>query len=79
MLEENNVQYHFAQGYNVLGDKAVDKLENQAIELAKTCKTVVFFGGLTDDFEGEGYDRTKLEIPTCQQQLFVLLWPSQNY
>ncbi|MBR2986299.1 MAG: glycoside hydrolase family 3 C-terminal domain-containing protein, partial [Clostridia bacterium] len=74
VLEENNVQYHFAQGYNVLGDKAVDKLENQAIELAKTCKTVVFFGGLTDDFEGEGYDRTKLEIPTCQQQLLDKLY-----
>ncbi len=74
VLDENNVTYHFAQGYNVLGDKAVDKLETQAIELAKTCKTVVFFGGLTDDFEGEGYDRTKLEIPTCQQQLLDKLY-----
>ena len=78
VLEENNVPYHFAQGYNVLGDKAVDKLEKQAIELAKTCKTVVFFGGLTDDFEGEGYDRTKLDIPTCQQQLLDKLYEANQ-
>ncbi len=78
VLDENNVNYHFAQGYNVLGDKAIEKLEFDAIELAKSCKTVLFFGGLTDDFEGEGYDRTKLEIPTCQQQLLDKLYQVNN-
>ncbi len=74
VLDENNFKYHYAKGYNVLGDKSVAQLENQAVQLAKTCKTVLFFGGLTDDFEGEGYDRTKLEIPTCQQQLLDKLY-----
>ena len=74
VLQENNVAHHFAQGYNVLGDKAVEKLENQAVELAKHAQTILFFGGLTDDFEGEGYDRTKLEMPTCQQQLLQKLY-----
>ena len=74
VLDENNIKYHFAKGYNVLGDKAVARLENDAIQLAKVCKTVLFFGGLTDDFEGEGYDRTTLEIPTCQQQLLDKLY-----
>ena len=74
VLQENNITHHFAQGYNVLGDKAVEKLENEAVELAKNAKTILFFGGLTDDFEGEGYDRTKLEMPTCQQQLLEKLY-----
>lgn len=74
VLDDNGIQYHFAKGYNVLGDKSVAKLENDAVELAKVCKTVVFFGGLTDSFEGEGYDRTMLDIPNCQQQLLDKLY-----
>ncbi len=69
VLDANDVSYRYAQGYKVMGDQTVEKLENDAVELAKSCKTVLFFGGLTDDFEGEGYDRSKLDIPNCQQQL----------
>lgn len=78
VLEENNVKYRYAKGYNVSGDKPVAKLENQAVQLAQTCKIVLFFGGLTNDFEGEGYDRTKLEIPTCQQQLLDKLYQTNQ-
>lgn len=74
VLDDNNIKYRYAKGYSVLGDKPVAKLENQAVQLAKSYKTVLFFGGLTDDFEGEGYDRTKLDIPTCQQQLLDKLY-----
>ena len=74
VLDENNIDYRFAKGYNVLGDKPVAKLEKDAVKLAQSCKTILFFGGLTDDFEGEGYDRTMLEIPTCQQQLLDKLY-----
>lgn len=69
VLEENGVSYAYAKGYGVLGDKVDAKLQKEAVSLAEQYKTVLFFGGLTDDFEGEGYDRTKLDIPRCQQEL----------
>ncbi len=74
VLSENNVQYQFARGYSVFGDNVDECLQREAIKLATECKTVLFFGGLTDDFEGEGYDRTKLSIPNCQQQLLSKLF-----
>ena len=73
VLADEGVEHTFARGYNVVGDKADAKLEQQAVELAKQADVVLFFGGLTDDFEGEGYDRTSLEIPSCQQQLLAKL------
>lgn len=73
VLSENNVSYSYAKGYSVLGDKADKKLQTQAVKLAQKYKTVLFFGGLTDEFEGEGYDRTKLDIPNTQQELLKSL------
>lgn len=69
VLQENNVEYAYAKGYNVKGDKAAPKLEKEAETLAAKYDNILFFGGLTDDFEGEGYDRDKLSIPNCQQSL----------
>ena len=73
VLQANGIQYTYCKGYNVRGDKVSAKLEKQALKLASQFDTILFFGGLTDDFEGEGYDRTKLDIPTCQQQLLAKL------
>lgn len=69
VLTENGVDFTYAKGYNVRGDKIDAKLEDEAASLALTHDVVLFFGGLTDDFEGEGYDRTKLDVPTCQQSV----------
>ena len=67
VLDENGVKYTYAKGYSIRGDKVNAELEDEAGRLALSHDTVLFFGGLTDDFEGEGYDRTKLDIPNCQQ------------
>ena len=69
LLTENGVNFTYAKGYSVRGDKVNAELENEAAKLALSHDTVLFFGGLTDDFEGEGYDRVKLDIPNCQQSL----------
>ncbi|MCM1533816.1 MAG: glycoside hydrolase family 3 C-terminal domain-containing protein [Corallococcus sp.] len=73
VLAYYGVNYEYAKGYSVKGDCPVKKYEEEALELAKKYDTVLFFGGLTDDFEGEGYDRTKLNIPDCQTQLLSKL------
>ena len=69
VLAKNGVEFTYAKGYSVRGDKVNAELEDEAANLALKHDTVLFFGGLTDDFEGEGYDRTKLDIPTCQQSV----------
>jgi len=66
VLKEKGIDVEYAQGYSVLKDETSRKLEKQALNVAINHKTVLFFGGLTDRFEGEGNDRDKLEIPSCQ-------------
>ncbi len=69
VLRDNNVDFTYAKGYSIKGDKSIAKLEKEAETLAAKCDCILFFGGLTEDFEGEGYDREKLSVPNCQQTL----------
>lgn len=73
VLTDNGVDFDYARGYSVKGDKPDVKLEEQAVENGCKYNAILFFGGLTDDFEGEGYDRGKLDIPECQQRLLQRL------
>lgn len=74
ILTDNGVDFRYAKGYSTTGDEPNDKWESDALALADKYDAVLFFGGLTDDFEGEGYDRTRLEIPQCQQRLLARLY-----
>jgi len=58
----------YAPGYS-LRDQEAPELEAQALQLASGQKTVLFFGGLTDQYEGEGYDRETLAMPANQLRL----------
>ena len=69
VLSENGLNVQFAKGYLSDTDKPSKKLEQQAISIAQKHKIVLFFGGLTDMYEGEGYDRTHLSMPTNQRAL----------
>ncbi|EKC67808.1 protein containing Glycoside hydrolase, family 3, partial [human gut metagenome] len=40
-----------------------------ACEAAAGADVVVIFAGLPDSFESEGYDRTSMELPKCQNRL----------
>lgn len=41
----------------------------EAVETAKNAEAAVIFAGLPDSFESEGYDRTHLGMPDCQNRL----------
>ena len=71
VLKDNGISFTYTKGYSVRGDKVHADLEEEAAKQALKHDTVVFFGGLTDDFEGEGYDRNRLDIPTCQQSVLT--------
>lgn len=45
------------------------KYRAEAVALAKECDTVIYVGGLTHDFDSEGYDRTELTLPYGQDAL----------
>lgn len=69
VLTDKGASFTYAKGYNVDGDKVDVKAQKEAVTLAEDADCVLFFGGLTNDFEGEGYDRTDLNIPNCQVKL----------
>ena len=60
---------HFAQGFVNDVDETKQDLLNEAIDLATSCEVAVIFAGLPDSFESEGYDRTHMRLPNCQNEL----------
>lgn len=59
----------FARGFNA-EDNAVDEaLQAEAVALAKASDVAVLFLGLPDSFESEGFDRTHMRMPDCQNAL----------
>ncbi len=59
----------YAQGYEIDADQRNNTLLEEAVEAAKKVKTAVIFAGLPDSFESEGYDRTHMAMPECQNAL----------
>ncbi|WP_346909965.1 beta-glucosidase [Faecalicatena orotica] len=45
----------------------------EAIKKAKESEMVIVFAGLPDSFESEGYDRTHMRLPQCQDRLIEQL------
>jgi beta-glucosidase len=65
----NNITY--AQGFNDDKDEIDEELLNEAVEVAKKAKIAVIFAGLPDAFESEGFDRSHMSIPNCQNELIT--------
>ncbi len=63
----NNISY--AQGYVTDKDIIDEQLINEAVELAENNDIAVIFAGLTDLFESEGFDRSHMSMPQCQNEL----------
>lgn len=59
----------YAQGFDDKEDKVDAALESEALKLAAQSDVVVIFAGLPDAFESEGFDRSHMDMPQCQNQL----------
>jgi len=59
----------YAQGYSAAKDEATDEMIAEAVAAAKNAKVAVIFAGLPDAYESEGYDRTHMSMPACQNRL----------
>lgn len=67
MADKSHVIY--AQGYSANADVLEDKLLSEAIRAASLADTAVVFAGLPDAYESEGFDRTHMRLPKCQNEL----------
>ena len=72
-LKELGYEIDFAEGYTgKMGDTS-ERGYGEALELAKKAasekRPVLFFCGLTEEFEGEGFDRDNIALPQVQTKL----------
>lgn len=67
MAKDCNVVY--AKGYETGRDVVDEALLAEAVQAAKDAEVAVIFAGLPDSFESEGYDRTHMRMPECQNVL----------
>ncbi len=61
--------FTYTEGFPYDGDQMSDEMKNQAVEAAKNADKVVVFAGLPDSYECEGYDRSHMRLPECQNIL----------
>jgi beta-glucosidase len=64
-----NISY--AQGFHDDKDEIEEALLQEAVEAASKAKVAVIFAGLPDAFESEGFDRSHMRIPNCQNELIA--------
>ena len=64
-----NLKVTYARGYSVEKDEATDADVAEAVAAAKKAKAAVVFAGLPDAYESEGYDRSHMRMPECQNRL----------
>lgn len=68
-LEKLGVDVTYAQGYEKSKDEINPTLTAQAVDAAKKADVAVVFAGLTEEFEGEGYDRMGIDMPKSHNAL----------
>lgn len=65
----SDAQVTYAEGFPADKDLYDDALAAEAIKAAAASDKVVIFAGLPDSFESEGYDRSHMRLPECQNRL----------
>ena len=68
-LQRLKTNLTYARGYDRTCDKADKELLREAVNAAKGADVAVVFAGLTEEFEGEGYDRADINMPSCHNNL----------
>ena len=67
----SDAQVIYAEGFPADKDLYDDALAAEAIKATKEADKVVIFAGLPDSFESEGYDRSHMRLPECQNRLIT--------
>ena len=67
----SDAQVTYAEGFPADKNLYDDALAAEAIKVASSADKVVIFAGLPDSFESEGYDRSHMRLPECQNRLIA--------
>ncbi len=67
----------YAEGFPADQDVDDEALAAEAVEAARKADKAVIFAGLPDSFESEGYDRTHMRLPECQNRLIAEIIKAQ--
>lgn len=67
--EEKGRNVTYVEGFPGDRDELSDAALQAAVDAAKNADVAVIFAGLPDSFESEGYDRTHMHMPECQDKL----------
>lgn len=70
-LGKRGLNFTYAKGYDKKKDVVDDALVAEAVRQAKEADVAVVFAGLTEEFEGEGYDRVDIRMPYCHNNLIL--------
>ncbi|RXZ49812.1 beta-glucosidase [Agromyces binzhouensis] len=68
-FDARGIRYAYARGYRTLTAERDETLETEALAGARSAATVLFFGGLDDFEESEGFDRADLRLGEPQAAL----------
>ncbi|MBQ8414850.1 MAG: glycoside hydrolase family 3 C-terminal domain-containing protein [Clostridia bacterium] len=68
-FDSYGVKYEYERGYDVNSFTEDDDLVKCALNKAADAETVIFFGGLSEYAESEGFDRQTLSLPQNQLDL----------
>lgn len=72
-FDDMGIKYEYSQGYSQMNPNINLILETDALNLAKDADVILFFGGLTDLSESEGFDRENMKIDVNQEHLIERL------
>ena len=72
-FDANGIRYEYCKGYDLNSFEADGELVSRATERAASYDTILFFGGLSEDAESEGFDRETLSLPKNQLELLLEL------
>ncbi len=68
-LKKLGVDVTYARGYEKSKNEINEALFAEARKAAAECDVALVFVGLTEEFEGEGYDRENIEMPSSHNAL----------
>ncbi len=72
-FDRRGICYDYLPGYRSLDGSTTPEALSEAVRAARGAKTVLFFGGLTDFEESEGFDRTHMRLGDGQLELLNAL------
>lgn len=68
-IKHSDLSYQFTDGYQLDTENVNVKQEKQALESAKFSDKVVFFAGVPEKMESEGFDKQTMDLPANQTSL----------